>query len=75
MTITCYVIQCLYSAFHIVSMHYLFPEIKSLHCNELWNLEKDENIGRITSLVSWFSYDNDIDDVNNNDDDYDDWQR
>ncbi|XP_031570659.1 exocyst complex component 2-like isoform X3 [Actinia tenebrosa] len=29
-------------------------EIKTLHCNELWTLEKDENIGRITSLPLLF---------------------
>ena len=30
----------------------VFIEITSLHCNELWSLEKDERGGRITSLVS-----------------------
>ena len=34
-----------------VSQTYL--DIKSLHCNELWSLELQENVGRITSLVSY----------------------
>lgn len=30
---------------------YIFSDIKSLHCNELWSLESQEGVGRITNLV------------------------
>ena len=32
-------------------MYIFFSDIKSLHCNELWSLESQEGVGRITSLV------------------------